>query len=73
MSVVEECICGKKKNTLNSTNWARHINACKTIKKKKSSLSIFTYFKKSTTPSTDPEFNAKKFKKTGKCYDILPT
>lgn len=76
MSVVEECICGKKKKNLNPTNWARHINACKTVKKKNSSSSLFAYFKKSTTPSsysTEREFNAKKFKKTGKCYDnILP-
>lgn len=79
MSVVEECLCGKKKINLNPTNWARHINACKTVKKKNSSSSLFTYFKKSTTPCSystepsEPEFNVKKFKKTGKCYDVLPS
>lgn len=74
MSVAEECLCGKKKNSLNPTNCARHINAFKTIKHNNSSSNINTFFKRCTTfssNSTEHTFDAKQFKKSGKCYDIL--
>lgn len=67
----------EKKKNLNSTNWARHLNACRMTKKKNSSSKyLSTYFKRFLTPSSSTstesaESDAKKIKKTGKYTLIL--
>lgn len=44
-----KCVCGKRKGSLNTTNWARHINSCKKIKitEKTEKIKITKYFTKS--------------------------
>lgn len=67
MSVIEACLCGKKKNNLNSTNWGRHLSTCKSIKNKNStSKYLTTYFKRISASSSSTESDTKKIKKTGK-------
>lgn len=67
MSVMEACLCGKKKNKLNPTNWGRHLSTCKSMKNKNStSKYLTTYFKRISASSSSSESNAKKMKKTGK-------
>lgn len=70
MSVIETCLCGKKKNNLNLTNWGRHLSTCKSIKNKNStSKYLTTYFKRisaSSSSTESSESDAKKMKKTGK-------
>jgi len=38
------CICGKKREQLNSTNWKRHLDNCKVRKTKMSSRPISSFF-----------------------------
>lgn len=43
------CNCGKKRGSINSTNWERHLNACKKRKNISSMSSIIKFFKSSTS------------------------
>ena len=38
------CVCGKKREQLNITNWKRHLDNCKVRKTKISSRSISSFF-----------------------------
>lgn len=38
------CVCGKKREQLNITNWNRHLDNCKTRKTKISSRPISSFF-----------------------------
>lgn len=46
------CICGKKRNGLNSTNWTRHLDSCKKRKLQFSAGSITKFLKTNTNSST---------------------
>lgn len=43
------CICGKKRNGLNSFNWTRHLDSCKKRKLQCSAGSITKFLKTNTT------------------------
>lgn len=40
------CVCGKKQLGMNSTNWLRHIHACKIVKSKQKCLNIKSFLNK---------------------------
>lgn len=44
-----ECLCGKKKGVLNSTNWNRHVMSCKVMLSKKKCSDISSFFKRPAT------------------------
>lgn len=43
-----ECLCGRKRQKMNDTNWKRHVTACNVAKLKSSKTvsNIFSYMKK---------------------------
>lgn len=47
------CVCGKKRGSLNNTNWSRHIDACQKRKNTSSKCSIAKFIK--PTMSIIPE------------------
>lgn len=57
------CRCGKKKNNLNSTNWARHITTCKIMKSVNATGNISSFLKRS---SVNDELNNLIKKRPGK-------
>lgn len=52
-SVSVVCICGKKRGTLNDTNWARHTTSCKTVITVKTNENISKFFKRPAPNSTE--------------------
>lgn len=54
MNINYICDCGKKRGTINSTNWSRHLDACVKRKKSSSKFGITKFFKPTTaiTPKT---------------------
>jgi len=44
------CICGKKREQLNPTNWKRHLDYCKVRKNKMTSRPISFFFPTPATP-----------------------
>ncbi|XP_029348041.1 zinc finger MYM-type protein 1-like [Acyrthosiphon pisum] len=46
------CNCGKKRGSINSTNWERYLNACKKRKNISSMSSIIKFFKSSTSTTS---------------------
>lgn len=46
-----ECLCGRKRQKMNDTNWKRHVTACNVAKLKSSKTvsNIFSYMKKKRT------------------------
>lgn len=45
MSKTVDCLCGKKKGVMNSTNWTRHITSCKVVQSKNKCSDISSFFK----------------------------
>lgn len=68
-----------KKHTMNTTNWTRHLNACKIKKANQSSPNIASFFTSSHTKKHQLEYTSKdeSVKKnkttlsTGKCIHIF--
>jgi len=79
----EFCVCGKKRHTMNTTNWTRYLNACKIKKANQSSPNIASFFTASGTSShtkkheleySSKDESVKKNKTTlsiGKCIHIF--
>lgn len=57
-NVVGLCVCGKKRENMNFTNWIRHTTTCKTLKISNTNVNISKFFKRSA--STLTELNVKK-------------
>lgn len=70
-----ECLCGKKKGVLNSTNWTRHITSCKVMKNKNTCSDISSFFKIPATAtasnSSNNELNTTKRQRLGKLLLFL--
>lgn len=54
-----KCVCGKKRERMNNTNWARHLSSCTKIILSKSSPSVFNFFKTPECSSTTLQFAGK--------------
>lgn len=72
----DECLCGKEKGVLNSTNWTRYITSCKVMKNKKTSSDISSFFKIPATTATasnssNNELNTTKRQRLGKLLLFL--
>lgn len=63
------CACGKSKGNMNTTNWQRHIDACK--KKRKSVTPLDHFFKKRPAiKDTDNDRDDTSTACAGKPYDL---
>lgn len=71
----EFSVCGKKRHTMNTTNWTRHLNACKIKKANQCSPSIASFFTSSKKHELEYKDKSVKKNKTtssiGKCIHIF--